>query len=62
VRDIEPFRSAKAKNLHSQKLLKKMGLSETEVRRIQNGGMYELPTIGVITKGKKHNIVKKKAA
>ena len=58
VRDIESNRSAKAKNMHGRKMLKKMGLSATDLKGIQYDKMFELPTVGLINKGAKYKKVK----
>jgi hypothetical protein len=58
VREIESNRSAKAKNMHGRKMLKKMGLSATDLKKIEYDKMFELPTVGLINKEAKYKIVK----
>lgn len=58
VREIESNRSIKAKNMHGRKMLKKMGLSATDLKKIEYDKMFELPTVGVITQGTQYRIIR----
>jgi hypothetical protein len=57
VREIESNRSMKAKNMHCKKMLKKMGLSATDLKKIEYDKMFELPTVGLIHEGAKYKAV-----